>query len=52
MCGHGPSDIYIYNIIYRKFSPVARLGGLAPARPIITGGMTPTARAADQSPKS
>ena len=25
MCGHGPSD---------KFSPVARLGGLAPARPI------------------
>ena len=26
------TDIYIY--IYRKFSPVVRLGGLAPARPI------------------
>ena len=30
------TDIYIYTYIYiyRKFSPVARLGGLAPARPI------------------
>ena len=27
--------IYIYKYIYRKFSPVARLGGLAPARPNI-----------------
>ena len=31
-----PCDTYIYTYIYiyRKFSPVVRLGGLAPARPI------------------
>ena len=28
--------MYIYIHIYRKFSPVVRLGGLAPARPIST----------------
>jgi hypothetical protein len=26
----------IYMYIYRKFSPVVRLGGLAPARPIMS----------------